>query len=135
MSLRHAGWLALASAAFCLSAQAFPTDAGGARSANSCFLVSDWRGWKSPSPTVIYLRVGVSDVYRLDLAGGSYQLRAPNVHLINRVRGGSAWVCHPLDLDLAVADDHGQLREPLIVTSITKLSSEEAKAIPAKFQP
>jgi hypothetical protein len=101
---------------------------------NSCFLSSDWDGWKSPSPTVIYLRVGVNSIYRLDLASPSYELDDADVHLISKIRG-SSWICAPVDLDLQLADDHGVLREPLFVKSITKLTPDEAKAIPAKFRP
>ena len=56
------------------------------------------------------------------------------VHLVNRVRG-SDWICGPLDLDLTLADDHGGFRSPILVKSITKLSPDEAKAIPPKFMP
>jgi hypothetical protein len=103
-------------------------------STENCFLTSDWEGWKSPSPKVIYLRVRVNTVYRLDLSASSEELQEPDVHLISRVRG-SDWICSPLDLDLAVADDHGVFREPLIVKSITRLTPDEAKAIPGKFRP
>ncbi len=101
---------------------------------NSCFLSSDWDGWRSPSPTVIYLRVGVNNIYRLDLAAPSYELQDADVHLISKVRG-SDWICAPVDFDLRLADDHGVLREPLFVKSMTKLTPEEARAIPPKFRP
>ena len=56
------------------------------------------------------------------------------MHLISEVRG-SDWVCNPLDLDLALADDQGIMREHLFVKAITKLTPDEVKAIPAKFRP
>jgi hypothetical protein len=102
--------------------------------ASSCFFVRDWQGWKSPSPNVIYLRVGVSQVYRLDLSVGSNQLQYGDVHLFSRI-WDSSWICSPLDLDLQVADNHGTFREPLIVKSITKLTPDEIAAIPPKFRP
>jgi len=101
---------------------------------SSCFFVRDWQGWKSPSPNVIYLRVGVSQVYRLDLSVGSNQLQYGDVHLFSRI-WDTSWICSPLDLDLQVADDHGTFREPLIVKSITRLTPEEIAAIPPKFRP
>lgn len=113
---------------------AAPATAATAPSPQNCFLTTDWQGWKSPSPTVIYLRVRVNDVYRLDLASPSSELQEPLVHLVTRVRG-SDWICSPLDLDLSLADDHGVFREPLFVKSITRLSPAEAKAIPPKFRP
>ena len=99
-----------------------------------CFLSRDWEGWKSPSPNVIYIRVGVSRVYQLDLSSGSNQLQEPDVHLVNVVRG-SDWICDPLDLQLQVADIHGDFREPLIVKSITLLTPAQVAAIPKKYLP
>ena len=106
----------------------------GHRSSENCFLSANWEGWKSPSPRVIYLRVRINDIYRLELSASSSQLQDPDVHLVNRVRG-SDWICSPLDLDLEVVDDHGVMREPLFVKSIARLSPDEVKAIPAKFRP
>ena len=37
-------------------------------------------------------------------------------------------------LDLAIADNNG-FREPLIATSLTKLTPDEVKAIPPKYRP
>lgn len=126
----------LCAAAFALSAAAAPALAASqpAPANNQCFLTSDWEGWKSPSPTVLYLRVRMNEVYRLDLAAPASELDAGDVHLISKVRG-SDLICNPVDLDLAVADDHGVLREHLFVKSITKLTPDEVKAIPAKFRP
>ena len=104
------------------------------RDPSDCFVSSDWVGWKSPSPTVIYLRVRVNTIYRLDLASGSNFLNEPFMHLVTRVRG-SDWICSPLDFDLALVDDHGAFREPLIVKSMTRLTPAEAQAIPPKFRP
>jgi hypothetical protein len=98
-----------------------------------CFLASNWSGWKSPSPNVIYLNVDFHHVYRLDLSAGSNELQDPDVHLVSRIEG-SDWICSPLDLQLDVADQDG-FREPLIVKSITRLTPDEVKAIPPKFRP
>ncbi|MEJ0065035.1 MAG: hypothetical protein WDM85_06025 [Caulobacteraceae bacterium] len=101
---------------------------------DSCFLARDWEGWKSPSPNVIYIRVGVSRIYQIDLSAGSNQLQEPDMHLVNRIRG-SDWICDPLDLQLQLADNHGAFAEPLFVKSITKLTPEQVAAIPKKFLP
>jgi hypothetical protein len=100
----------------------------------ACFLSSNWSGWKSPDPNTIYLRVDVNRVFRLDLAHPSYSLNDPSVHLVSRIRG-SSWICSPLDLQLTVADTHGIGREPLFVKTITELTPDQAKAIPAKYRP
>lgn len=101
---------------------------------DSCFLANDWEGWKSPSPTVIYVRVGVSRIYKLDLSSGSNQLQEPDMHLVSKIRG-SDWICDPLDLQLQLADNHGAFEEPLIVKSITRLTPEQIAAIPKKDLP
>ena len=135
MTLRSYGLLATAISALSLTAQPSLAASQPVRHAgDSCFLTSDWQGWKSPSPSVIYLRVRVNDVYRVDLTAPSYQLQTPYVHLTSIVRG-SPWICSPIDLDLAVVDDHGIAREPLFVKAITKLTPEQVAAIPAQFRP
>jgi hypothetical protein len=104
------------------------------RSDATCFLAADWSSWKSPSANVIYLRVNMNQVYELDLSAGSNQLQGPDMHLVSVIRG-SDWICSPLDLQLEVADSHGGFREPLIVKSITRLTPDQVKAIPARYRP
>jgi hypothetical protein len=99
----------------------------------SCFFVSQWRGWKSPSPDVLYLGVNMHDVYKVELSAGSSQLQWPDSRLISQIRGSST-ICDALDLDLAVSDGHG-FSQPLIAKSIVKLTPEEVAAIPKKFNP
>lgn len=123
-SLALAGSLGLASQA----ASATPAHI------DSCFLANDWEGWKSPNPNVIYVRVGVSRIYQLDLAAGSNQLQEPDMHLVSKIRG-SNWICSPLDLQLQLADNHGAFEEPLFVKSMRKLTPEEIAAIPKKDLP
>jgi hypothetical protein len=101
---------------------------------SNCFLSRDWEGWKSPSPKVIYVRVGVSRIFRFDLSSGSNQLQEPDMHLVDVVRG-SDWICDPLDLQLKLKDDHGVFEEPLIVKAITQLTPDEIAAIPKKDLP
>ena len=98
-----------------------------------CFFVTQWQGWKSPSPDVIYLGVNMHDVYRVDLSAGSPQLQWPDAHLVSIVRGGDS-ICSALDLDLKVADTNG-FATPLIARSLTKLTPEEVAAIPKKDRP
>ncbi len=106
-----------------------------AKPGSDCFLTTQWQDWRSPSPSVIYIRVNVSDVYRLDLSAPAHALQYPGVHLFHEVRG-SPWICSPLDLQLYVVDNHRHgMREPLFVKSITRLTPDEAKAIPPKFRP
>ncbi|MBA3811354.1 MAG: hypothetical protein H0X27_06880 [Caulobacteraceae bacterium] len=120
-----------ACAALGLTASAAPRPDPAPR---SCFYFTQWQGWSSPSPDVLYLRINVRDIYRVDLSAGSSRLQqGGSVHLVSKIRGPST-ICSAIDLDLAVADDNG-FSTPLIARSITKLTPEEAAAIPAKFRP
>ena len=106
----------------------------GASAGQNCFTSRDWHGWSAPNEDTIYLKVGMHDVYRLDLSVGSPLLRAPGMHLVSEIRGPDM-VCNALDLDLRLADQFNTVRDPLIVKAITKLTPEEIKAIPEKYQP
>ncbi len=118
---------------FALAAVAGASHAGVATGHTPCFFTTQWEGWKSPSPDVIYLGVNMHDVYRVDLSAGSSQLQSPNVHLVSINRGSSS-ICTALDLDLKVSDSQG-FAEPLIARTLTKLTPEEVAAIPKKFRP
>jgi hypothetical protein len=98
----------------------------------SCFYVTQWRGWKAPSPDVLYLGVNQHDVYKVELAAGP-AVPWSSVSLISKTRGGGS-VCTALDLDLSVTDGHG-FREALIAKSIIKLTPAEVAAIPPRFRP
>lgn len=105
-----------------------------APAAQQCFRSSDWRGWKAtPDSTSIYIRVGVRQLFRLDLSGACPALQAPGAHLVTKLRG-SSMICSALDLDLSVSDDHG-FATPCIVRNITPLSDSEAAALPKNLQP
>lgn len=99
----------------------------------SCFFIHEWQGWKSPSPTVLYLRINRRDVYRVDLTSGSPNLQRPDMHLVSETRGSDV-ICSALDLQLSLADTQG-FREALIAKTLTRLSADEIAAIPRKSLP
>lgn len=101
--------------------------------ARQCFYLSDWRGWTAPNKDTLYMKVRGRDVYRVDLSWGSNQLTWPGTHLVSIVRGSDS-ICNPLDLDLRVSDGMG-FSTPIRAKTITKLTPEEVKAIPKKYQP
>lgn len=104
-----------------------------AASPQRCFLASSWSGWKAaPDSKAIYIRVGVRRVFRLDLTAECPALQGVGVHLVTKLHG--PWICHPLDLDLKVADGHG-FATPCLVSKITELSAAEAAALPKDLQP
>jgi hypothetical protein len=108
--------------------------AAGAQPAPRCFHTRDWNGWKAtPDAKAIYLRVGVRQVYRLDFGNACSAVTSPGSHLVVRQHSGG-WICGPLDLDLSVSTGHG-FRTPCLVSKITPLSDEDAKALPKALRP
>jgi hypothetical protein len=55
------------------------------------------------------------------------------MHLVSRLRGSSS-ICTPQDLQLELTDNQ-TFREGLIVKAISKLTPDEAAAIPPKDRP
>ncbi len=101
----------------------------------NCFPAgSSWQSWSAAeNGDVLYLRVGVNDIYRVDLIPGSHVYKQPDYYLVNQVRG-SNWICSALDLQLTLASHYG-FRQPLFPTSMRKLTPAEVAAIPKKDLP
>jgi hypothetical protein len=134
-NLLRSGLLA-AAASMILATGASAADAPrrGALPSQDCFSTRDWRGWSSPSPDVLYLKVRNRDVYRVDLLGRQGpRLDSAGSFLVSEPRG-STRVCGPIDLDLKIADDLG-FSMPLFPTAITKLTPEEVAALPPRHRP
>jgi len=130
----RAGLMALATAGLLASTAHAQTSAPAqAKPARTCFSLSDWNGWSSPSRDVLYMKVRARDVYRLDLTRGSNRLGSPGSHIVSVVRGSDR-VCNPIDLDLRVSDGMG-FAMPIRAKTITKLTPEEIAAIPKKDRP
>ncbi len=125
------GALAIATTAVMAAAPA--ASAKDASGRTSCFFSTEWRGWSSPSPNVIYLDVGRHRVYRVDVLGGGSRLKSGGNYLVSQLRGSNS-ICSHLDLDLAVADTNG-FQMPLIAQKLTLLTPEEVAAIPRKDLP
>jgi hypothetical protein len=115
-------------------AAAAPIAASAAEPATrTCFSTREWKGWSAPEPDMLYLRVGTKDIYRVGLREGSPRIDKMGTFIVSEVRGSSQ-ICTPLDLDLTL-QDHTGFRGALIATSLTKLTSAEAAAIPLKDRP
>jgi hypothetical protein len=107
--------------------------AQAATSATPCFSSRQWQGWSAPDARTLYLRVNQRDIYRVDLSGPSSDLTAPGMHLVFEAVGVNT-ICNANDLRLWIADTNG-FRTPLFPRAITRLTPEEAAAIPKKLQP
>ena len=121
----------LLAAALPSAAQAADPPARSGR--DQCFFINQWNGWHAPTPTLLYIRVGISDIWRVDLNSECHMLRDPTAHLVTRVRG-SETVCSAIDLDLNVQNSSG-FTEPCFVKSLRKLTPDEAKALDRKDRP
>ncbi len=100
----------------------------------SCFYSRNISSWAPVDRSTLNIRVTLNDVYQLKLLGD-----CPNLDWVNRIgleHHGSSWICSGLDAELLVPQTGGgipALRCP--VTSIRRLSKEEAAALPAKQHP
>ena len=100
---------------------------------NSCFQLNTLQSTRADGPSRIYLRVGVKSFYRIDLAHRCTSLPYASNGIVVTPAGGTNLICHPLDLDIK-ANDHGAL-EPCFIKSITRLTADEAAAIPKRAKP
>jgi hypothetical protein len=101
--------------------------------APSCFFSRDWQGWKAtPDSQAIYIRVGRTKIYRLDLSSPCPDLHTPMAHLVTKFHGSGS-VCTALDIDLKVSDGH--IATACIVRQLSELSPAEAAALPKDLQP
>jgi hypothetical protein len=100
----------------------------------ACFYSRNISSWAPGADRrTIYLRVHVNDIYQLTLLGD-----CPNIDWVNGIgleHRGSSWICTGLDAEVLAPQPGGvpALRCP--VTSIRKLSKEEASALPPKQHP
>jgi len=99
---------------------------------NACFARSMVEGFSAPNDRTVYLRVGVTDVYRLDLMSNCMNLSFRD-SLGLEDRPASAFICSPLEATV-VYREHG-IRERCPVTAIHKLTKAEIAAVPKRDLP
>ena len=122
------GALALSGSALTSTALAQPT-----APLKRCFFAHEWQGWKAPNEHVMYIRVDMHHIYRLDFASSCQAATWADAHLVTTFHGDDQ-VCNPLDLDLKVSDGHGMV-EPCIVSGISEMTPDEVAAIPKRDMP
>jgi hypothetical protein len=100
-----------------------------------CFRSEDYQGFRPVDEHAFNIRVNIHDYYRIEVEGSCPALTYPDATLITVVRG-SDMICSPLDWDLKVGQGGlGHFAEPCIVKSQTKLTPEQAAAIPKSQKP
>ncbi len=100
-----------------------------------CFYSRNISSWAPVDRSTVNLRVSVNDVYQLKLLGD-----CPNIDWVEGIgleHRGSSWICTGLDAELLVPQPGGGRSFPIRcpVSSIRKLSKEEARALPPKQHP
>jgi hypothetical protein len=118
----------------CLAASAAAAKDSPDRRPSQCFLSRDYQAFRPIDRHAMYIRVGVSDVYRIDFEGECPRITYPDARLITVVRG-SDQICGPLDWDLRISQGPPDIAEPCIVKSQTPLSPAEVAAIPPRQRP
>ena len=105
--------------------------AGGAHAAEQCFYMNNIQNSRAADDHTVFMRVGVDDIYRIDMQYPCTDLQ--NSKLIIRSVSGSGQICRAVDIDLKVGDQG--FRSACVARSITKLTPDEAAALPRKIKP
>ena len=105
-----------------------------AQPARECFNVTEFGNWRAGDARTIYISVRPNKYFRLDLKGQCPFLLAPGARLLTVFRGPDL-VCSGLDWDLKVSAGIGGGVEPCIVGGMTRLTPEEAAALPKAMKP
>jgi hypothetical protein len=113
----------------------FAAGAAGAatsRTNGACFARANINGFNAPNDHTLYLRVGVNEIYRLDLMNACTGLSfRQGIGLENRP--ASPWICTPLEATVVYRSAGIGQRCP--VTAIHRLTPDEVKALPKRDLP
>jgi hypothetical protein len=102
------------------------------KSASQCFARSLIDGFNAPDDRTVYLRVGVRDVWRLDLMTDCINLTFRQSLGLESIPG-SAWICSPLEATVVYGDTGIRQRCP--VKAMHKLTPDELAAVPKRDRP
>jgi len=101
------------------------------KSDRACFFTRDVNGFSAADDRTVYVKVGVKDVYRLDLFSP-----CPDIDWNWRIglqSHGSDWICSPMDATIIAHSPIGLQR--CEVNKVTKLTPQEVAALPRKARP
>jgi hypothetical protein len=116
-----------AGAALALAGSAVQAQPAG--DANACLTISSIQGSKLADPRTLYVRADGGRTYRIGFAANCNSADSYSLILHPVDNGGQ--VCHAIGLDVRVRGT-GETCTP---SSLTRLSREEAAALPAKLKP
>jgi len=103
----------------------------GAKEPRQCFWTRQINSFASSDDRIVNIRVGVKDVYQLEMFGRCNDVEWNNkIAIVSR---GSSYICTGLDADVISPSAIGPQRCP--VSKIRKLTPEEIKALPKHARP
>jgi hypothetical protein len=111
-----------------------PAMAASPAKPNQCFRSQDYEGFRPIDEHGFYIRVRVNEFYKIEVEGSCPELLYPDARLITVVRGSDE-ICGPIDWDLKVGQSPPDIPVACIVKSQTRLTKDEAAAIPPKQKP
>ena len=114
-----------------LPAAADKPPAAAAKARQACFFARDVNSFSAADDRTVYVKVGVKDVYRLDLFNS-----CPDIDWnwsIALQSHGSDWICSPMDATIIARSPIGPQR--CEVNKVTRLTPEEVAALPKKARP
>jgi hypothetical protein len=125
--------LAFAAVAACAPVSSeSPTVATASSDSRQCLHVPSVNGFKAVDHDTVNVSTGVSTVYQLDLLGDCRDIDW-NTRIALRSRGGSAFACDALDLE--VISPTTLAPDVCPVVSMRKLSDTEVAALPRDQRP
>jgi hypothetical protein len=99
----------------------------------SCFYSRNITSWAPVDRRTVNIRVHANEIYQLKLLGD-----CPNLDWINGIgleHNGRSWICSGLDAEVLAPQPGGIPAIHCPVTSVRKLSKDEAAALPPKQHP
>lgn len=125
----------LSLAAVALAACALPAAAKSppeaAKTPRACFWTNQVTNFASDDDRVVHLRVGVKEVWRLEMLG-----RCTDIDWSDRIAirsRGSSHICSGLDAEIIAPSSIGPQR--CAVKTVRKLTPDEVKALPKRARP
>lgn len=132
ISIRQAASCAAVLLLACASGAASADEAKPKTSSpRQCFSASSVSGFSAVDDRTVNLRVGVKDVYQLELFSPCGDIDWSN-RIAIQARNGS-WICSGMDATVIAPSALGPQR--CLVRNVRKLSPEEVAALPGKAKP
>ena len=100
---------------------------------NQCFYSRNINGFNAPDDRTLYIRVGVNEIYRLDLMNDCNGLTFRQDIALSDEPAGDAFICSPIQATVTYRE--AGIRERCPVTAMHKLTPAEIAAVPKKFLP